>query len=876
MAIAEELQVVIRAEADRAIRDMERFGDSVDNAESGVKTFGERAEKLGGSMTRLVTGPLLGLGAAFTAATIEAGNYADKILDLNQITGLSTDYLQELEGVARVAGVSFDGLTGVIQRFTARLPSIEAGSSEAANAFNQLGVELRDSRGEIRSMEQLFPELITALQGIENVTERNAIAQQIFGRSLGDLAPVLGLTADEMDRARESSQEFLRTEEELKAANEYRIAIAELGAAVKSLWRDLAQDLMPVLKESVIPAMSDAIDVVRDVVTWFGNLDASTQKIILSAGLAAAALGPAIGLAGKAMGAAAAVKGLAVAFGLTNPIVAAFLVTLTAVVAGVGFLISRARTAAQENKLLADAIEGSVTSLEEYDEALAVLDQREDQQQRIIDQTTASLEAQREELERLRQAEEEGRAAGFDETLLAGNLRAQREMEAAISDTERHLQRTIAAREGEREAIEANKDALREQLEEEQRIEEERQTQALLDQAARLDARIQAQIDAAEKEGDARVDAHDDANNKIEEGVTQLYGRIGQIAKSAYDREVSEYERSKQDQYSWQREREEQHARDLEKIKNELYERDYDNRIRWAWAAQDEITAMYEDFNQEITAGVAQPTVTVEVTTGVTTGVDAADWIQVGSDVARAFKKVLESDEGVVMAIREGVYDVAESILNMYVPGLGALGRLFREIWDEYVMFPLIEWAADLLGLDLTFPWEEQDIQDAVDEERAWRDELNALLREEIEIRNQALRELNAAFRLEFTVLRDLWDRNLINTEEFVNQMEEMNEQYEEERSHLEEDVNRIRQILEEGHTAQALEKFFDRWGDDFSGPHKFGGADDQVALPSATKPPRYSGDVHVHIEGDTYGTDALGVKINEALDTAKFRGMIA
>ena len=914
--IAEELQVVIRAEAEKAIRDLKRFGDTVDGASGGLKSFGERAAKVGGNMTRMITGPILAVGAAFTAATIEAGNYADKILDLNQITGLSTDYLQELEHVAMVAGVSFEGLTGVIQRFTARLPSIESESSEASHAFKRLGVDLRNTQGEIRDMNDLFPELIGALQDVDNITERNALAQQIFGRSLNDLAPVLGMTADELERAKDASKEFLRSEEELRAANEYRIAIGELGRAVQSLWRDLAQELMPVLKESVIPALRDAAGVAADVVKWFGSLDQGTQKLIMSAGLAAAALGPAIGLAGKAMSAAAAVKGLAVAFGLTNPIVAAFLVTITAVAAAVGYLVHRVRTAEQENRLLADAISGSVTSMEEYEEALEILGRKEDQQQKVIDQTTEALRREREELARLKEAEQKGRAAGYDESLLAAPLRAQEELNARIAETEAHLKRVTDARSGEREAIEANRAALEKDLEERARLEEQARIAELVSRQKAfqeaLDREAAAAMGAADDVAGARVDAEGDANGEIQEEARRHYRAIGDIAATAHDEQVMAYERALDAQHGWAREREYQHNQDLLNLANERYEREHDARIRWAWAAQDEITAMYESaaVGFQFPTGAAAPSPVIEA--GVHRGVDGADWVSIGNDVAREFGRMLEGETSIFDAIQDVRWGITEGILDAYIPGMGMLAQQLRGLFRQHILDPILNWAQDLTGWgtydpvsDFNRQWEE------------YQDDLHRLLREEIKIRDEALRELDRHMRTEWTVLADLFDRNIITAAEFMDIANQMNEAYTDKAAEISQPVEDIQQQIDNSeydrHMAEiaAAQAELARWEAEldslkwWQGVKKdtarmqitfleailedlFANTPENLNASSGThtdrrgfgwlKPGISSGpstSVHIHIEGDNYGIDDLAVKVQDSLRQAEVRGVV-
>lgn len=214
---------------------------------------------------------IAGLSAAIGKAALDFGNYADKLLDLEQITGLSTDSLQELENVARVAGVNFDGLTGVIQKFTARLPTLETGSSESAKAFESLGVSLRDANGEIRSTEQLFPELIESLRDIENVTERNVTAQQVFGKQLQDLAPVLGLTAEQYAQAQADAENYLQTQEELQEANEFRIEVEKLQAELATLTREVAKVAIPIIQD-LLPAFKEIGKFALELVGTFANL----------------------------------------------------------------------------------------------------------------------------------------------------------------------------------------------------------------------------------------------------------------------------------------------------------------------------------------------------------------------------------------------------------------------------------------------------------------------------------------------------------------------------------------------------------------------------------------------------------------------------
>ena len=172
----------------------------LDKASQKAEGFAGKLGAVGKTLTTRVSMPLAAAGtAAFVAAKKQAA-WAEELGNLNAQTGLSTTRLQELKYIADTSGLSFEGLTnttGVLQR---KLLGIEEGGGPAAKVMQELGVSVTGADGELRSMDAMFPELIAKLQQVENPTRRNALATQIFGRSALELAPLLGMTKEEMDK----------------------------------------------------------------------------------------------------------------------------------------------------------------------------------------------------------------------------------------------------------------------------------------------------------------------------------------------------------------------------------------------------------------------------------------------------------------------------------------------------------------------------------------------------------------------------------------------------------------------------------------------------------------------------------------------------
>lgn len=284
----------------RLVADEQNLVKGLKSADERTKRLAARFDSAGKALSKGLTLPLVAAGGAMVKLALDAGNAADRILDLEQITGLSTDTIQELDVVAAEAGVSADGLARSVQRFSSRLPTLENGTSEGAKAIKSLGVNLRDTSGNVRDADALFPDLISSLSEIENEFERNALASQIFGRQMDDLAPVLGLGAGEFDRLRKSAQDsgLVLEREALNAANEFRVEVDQLQLRLQRTAQRIGTDLIPVIKD-LIPVVEDILTTVTGAIEAFTELDTGTQKVILGFGAFTAAAGPSLILIGK-------------------------------------------------------------------------------------------------------------------------------------------------------------------------------------------------------------------------------------------------------------------------------------------------------------------------------------------------------------------------------------------------------------------------------------------------------------------------------------------------------------------------------------------------------------------------------------------------
>ena len=267
------------------------------------KKVGDQISKTGKALSVGLTGAIAAVAGAAVASAVAVGNYADKILDLAEQTGLSTDRLQAFERVAIEAGVSSDVLGRSAQSLTRRLSATGDESARFSDTLEILAIESRNADGSLRSMDDLLPDVMRSLAGVEDITTRNALATELFGRSSADILPVLALGADRIDELTQEAMDLgqVLSIDALNAANDFRIAQESLTDSIRRAWREVSVALLPIMTQlvefinaNVLPAIRSFTGNIVSLIERFQQLTGTQQGLIVGVGLFAAALGPAL------------------------------------------------------------------------------------------------------------------------------------------------------------------------------------------------------------------------------------------------------------------------------------------------------------------------------------------------------------------------------------------------------------------------------------------------------------------------------------------------------------------------------------------------------------------------------------------------------
>ena len=211
-----------QAELNKMNRQMETNVDVMKDAEKetqeeadAVEEFGKEADKSGekalslgdiikanlisdaikAGLSALVDG-FKAIGSAMGECLTAGAAYADNILTLSAQTGLSTDTLEKYNAVAELTDVSMETLTSSMSKNIKAMSEARDGSKAYAEAYQKLGVQVTNADGSLRDSETVYWETIDALKGINDETERDAMAMELFGKKAQELNTIIDLGSE--------------------------------------------------------------------------------------------------------------------------------------------------------------------------------------------------------------------------------------------------------------------------------------------------------------------------------------------------------------------------------------------------------------------------------------------------------------------------------------------------------------------------------------------------------------------------------------------------------------------------------------------------------------------------------------------------------
>ena len=308
----------LAAASDMVTDAMSALGMGVDEAGTMVDQMAKTASTTNTSVAQLGEG-ILTIGA--TAKTVKGGT-----AELNTALGiLANNGIKGAEGGTHLRNV---------------ILSLQNPTDKAAACMEQLGLDVYDSEGNMRSLNDIFGDLNTSMDGM-TAAEKSNIIGQIFNKtdlsSVNALLANTGTTWDELQQSIVDSGGAAQQMADTQLDN-LQGQLTILKSALEGLAISFGELLMPAIKMIV--------GWVQKFVDWLNGMDEGTKKVVTTIALLAAALGPVLIVIGKVVSAVGTIMTIVPKVaGVINTVKTAFAALNTTMLANPIFLIIAAITA---------------------------------------------------------------------------------------------------------------------------------------------------------------------------------------------------------------------------------------------------------------------------------------------------------------------------------------------------------------------------------------------------------------------------------------------------------------------------------------------------------------------------------------------------
>ena len=180
--------------------------------------------------------------------TIEEAAKVDEYITQSNITGVPTQILEAWDYAAPLVDVDAESIKGAMVKITKAMGDAQSGSDAAIAKFQELGVCItNEADGSLKSAEEVFWEVVDALGGIENATERDIAAQALLGKSYGELTPLIKAGRGAMEDFYKEAEAvgYILSEDQVKALGEVDDAHQRLQLTIEAGRKQLATEFAP-------------------------------------------------------------------------------------------------------------------------------------------------------------------------------------------------------------------------------------------------------------------------------------------------------------------------------------------------------------------------------------------------------------------------------------------------------------------------------------------------------------------------------------------------------------------------------------------------------------------------------------------------------
>lgn len=181
------------------------YEKGLNDAEKSTKSFSQKVKDTLQNETvqsfTMVIGAVVKLGKELYNLMNIGIEYADQMGDIAAKYGTTSEAISEIGYIATQTGSDVNTLTSAMSMLYMR-------AKQDGEAFQSLGVSVKDSNGQFKSMDELFWETVYAMNNLESDGEKSAYMLDLFGRSAANIGEILRKDTAEIDAMRNEAHDL--------------------------------------------------------------------------------------------------------------------------------------------------------------------------------------------------------------------------------------------------------------------------------------------------------------------------------------------------------------------------------------------------------------------------------------------------------------------------------------------------------------------------------------------------------------------------------------------------------------------------------------------------------------------------------------------
>jgi len=245
MAIA-KLSIDIEARLANFERDLGKISTAAESTANRIKTSFAGVGAIVGS----AFGALLAAGAVQQFQGLV--NSLDQMAESAERIGLTTEALSGLAYAGKMSGLELDDMTLALTKLSGKMQDAASGSKEAKALFKDLGINVKDASGNLKTADAIFAEVAEKFAGLEDGAAKTALAVDMFGKSGAKMVPLLNGGAQGLKDMTDEAERLggILDGKLAKQAADFNDNLDKLSTLSASAGKSIASGLLPWLNEA--------------------------------------------------------------------------------------------------------------------------------------------------------------------------------------------------------------------------------------------------------------------------------------------------------------------------------------------------------------------------------------------------------------------------------------------------------------------------------------------------------------------------------------------------------------------------------------------------------------------------------------------------